>query len=184
MTQQQLPFATEPLHPLMPRWLPHVDARANLRLVHRDLYVGSAVAVLFRPGSGRDWWGAVDAHGPAHSEAFRREARFGELAACIRFGFEDGGPVPPALIEAAVGLARGRRGPLLICCAMGVSRSASVAYCVIRAETGATHEEALRAVSCPQGRPLPATLASARAWADARAARPADGSSLIVARAP
>lgn len=155
-----------------PCWVVGADARANLRRVHDNLYVGGAIAVLERPSPWTEWWGVVDVHGPEHNQAFRREAAFGKLAVFLRRGFEDGAPVPDGLLDAVASLIRRRGGPVLISCAMGVSRSASVAYAVIRAETGAGHEAALNAVACPGGRPLPVTLASARAWADVRGANP------------
>lgn len=151
-----------------PRWH-RGDGRANLREVGEDIFVGGAIAVLERPARGRRWWGAVDAHGPRHAEALRRELAFGEVERSVRWGFEDGDAVPAGLLDAAVALARARRGPLLVCCAMGVSRSASIAYAVLRAVSGLGHDEALRRVACEAGRPLVATLASAKAWAEAHA---------------
>lgn len=153
-----------------PQYLPHADARANLRRVGADLYVGGATAILERPSPGRGWWGAIDLHGGRHMEAFRREPAFGDLDRFLRAAFEDGFPVPDGVLDAAAAFARRRQGPLLVCCAAGVSRSATVAYAILRAEGRAGHDAALRAVSCANGRPLPATLRSAEVWADALAA--------------
>ena len=150
-----------------PEWVRTADQRAMLRCVAPNLYVGGATAVLERVRPNVEWWAAVDVHGPRHSNAFRREPAYGDIARTLRYGFDDGAPVPDGLLAAVVAFVAPRRGPVLISCAAGVSRSASVAYAVIRAELGVGHDVALRLVSCPGGAPLPVTLNSARRWADA-----------------
>ena len=158
-------------HERYPFYLSHADSRSNLRCVGPRLYVGGATAVLDGPAPRREWAAAVDLHGSRHPEAFRREPFFGALGRFLRVAFEDGAPVPEGALPAAADLYRGCSGPVLISCAAGVSRSASVAYGVLRAVLGLGHDEALRRVACPGGRPLPATLESARRWAGALSAR-------------
>lgn len=152
-----------------PEWVRTADQRAMLRCVAPNLYVGGATAILERARPHVEWWAAVDVHGPRHSNAFRREPAFSDLPRLLRCGFEDGAPVPDGLLAAVVAFVGPRQGPVLISCAAGVSRSATVAYAVIRAEMGLGHDVALRLVSCPGGGPLPVTLQSARRWADRHA---------------
>lgn len=161
--------ASAPGSTAFPRWVPGVDERANLRCVHDNLYVGSAIAILSRARPRVEWWAAVDLHGLRHPESFRREAAFGAMGVFLRHAFDDGQPIPEGLLDAVAALVRRRRGPVLISCAAGVSRSASVAYAILRDESGVDHDEALRVVSCKGGRPMHGTLESARRWADHRA---------------
>jgi hypothetical protein len=151
-----------------PQWVRTADQRAMLRCVAPNLFVGGATAILERARPHTEWWAAVDLHGTQHSTGFKREPAFGELRRFLRCAFEDGAPVPDGLLDAVTAFVRGRGGPVLISCAMGVSRSATVAYAVIRAELGVGHDVAARMVACPAGSPLRTTLQSARRWADAR----------------
>jgi protein-tyrosine phosphatase len=137
--------------------------------VHDNLYVGGAIAILSRASPRVAWWAALDLHGVRHPEGFRREAAFSTVDVFLRRSFDDGEPIPEGLLNAVAALIQRRRGPVLISCAAGVSRSASVAYAILRDETGIGHDEALRAVSCKNGRPHHRTLESARRWADHRA---------------
>lgn len=87
--------------------------------------------------------------------------------------FPDGEAVPEAFLETALAvrqaaLAQGQT--VLLHCAAGLSRSASVAYALLRYE-GMDHEEALKRVRVPHYEevyPLPSTLASAIAWVNAK----------------
>lgn len=160
--------AALPLPLPFPQYVRHADARANLRCVGRDLYVGGATAILERAAPHRAWWAAVDLHGARHGESFRREPAFGDLSRFLRASFDDGMPVPEGVLDAVVAFVRHRAGPVLITCAAGVSRSATVAYAVTRAELGVGHDVALAMCSCSGGRPLPVTLRSAQRWAEAR----------------
>lgn len=67
-----------------------------------------------------------------------------------------------------------RRGRVLVHCQAGLSRSASVAYGLLRTIYMLSHEEALRRVQVPghEGRhPCAPTLDSVQRWADGRMAR-------------
>ena len=145
-----------------PRYVPEADQRANLREVAPGLYVGGMIAVCERPTRTRDWWAVVDCHGYRHEG--QREYRFGTLPRVVRYGFDDCGPVPVSLLVAASALYRERSGEILVCCAAGISRSASVAYAMMRDVLGTPHDEALASVSQRGGGPHPTTLASAQAW--------------------
>jgi len=61
-------------------------------------------------------------------------------------------------------------GAVLVSCAAGVSRSASVAYALLRVVRELPHDEAFERVVCSGGRPRPETLASAERWAAHRLA--------------
>lgn len=83
--------------------------------------------------------------------------------------FDDATPIPehfldhivPEVIET---LRAGKR--VLIHCVAGLSRSASVAYAVIRVKERVDHDTALRRVKTPDipEYPHPVVLGSARAW--------------------
>lgn len=145
-----------------PRYFSVADRRSNLREVAPNLYVGGMIAVCERPDRARDWWAVVDCHG--YRVDGNREVRFGTLPRVIRYAFDDAGPVPEPLLVAATALYRECGGPMLVCCAAGASRSASVAYAAMRVVHGIPHDEALASVSQGGGGPHPTTLASAQAW--------------------
>ncbi len=155
-----------------PRWHADADRRAALREVSSGLYVGGMIAVCERPYSHTDWWAVIDCHG--YREEGKRELRLGQLPRVIRYGFNDGGAVPPDLLSAAVSIFDARRGPVLVSCAAGMSRSVSVAYAILRVVEGFDHEEALRRASLPGDNcgPAPVTLGTAKMWSDARCERP------------
>ncbi len=151
---------------VFPRWVPGVNAQAMLREVGDNLYVGGMVAVCERPSKAREWWGVIDCHGYRHERD--REIRYGQLPRVLRYGFDDGDRVPEALLAAAEALYRAAQGPLLVSCAAGASRSASVAYALLRVVRGYSDEGALARVRLPGGGPAPVTLASAERWAQIR----------------
>lgn len=151
---------------VFPRWVPGVDSRAMLREVGDNLYVGGMIAVCERPSKTREWWGAIDCHG--FREDGQRELRFGQLPRVVRYGFDDGDRVPEALLAAAEALYRAAQGPLLVSCAAGASRSASVAYGLLRVVQGYSREGALARVTLPGGGPAPVTLETAERWARLR----------------
>lgn len=159
-----------------PQRVRNVDARENLRAVGRNLYVGGLTAICVRPAPTREWYAAIDCHG--YRETGDRERCFGLAPRVIRYGFHDGDRVPVSLLDAALGyyLDALGHGPLLVTCAAGVSRSASVAYALLRVVGGLTHAEALVRVEIVEehydrtstARPRSETLESARVWADGR----------------
>jgi hypothetical protein len=144
-----------------PRYVLEADQRANLREVAPNLFVGGMIAVCERPTRTRDWWAVIDCHG--YRQEGQREVRMGTLPRVVRYGFDDCGPVPVPLLVAASALYRERGGAMLVSCAAGASRSASVAYAVMRDVLGTPHDEALACVSQRGGGPHPTTLASAQA---------------------
>lgn len=162
----------EPRLPVVsfPRWVPDADSRSMLREVTTNLYVGGALAVLERPRPHERWWGVVDCHGydPVLQE---REATMTLCPRLVRWGFEDGVSIPSGLLAAATDLARSRRGPVLLSCKMGASRSVSVAIAVLRVAEGMSAMESLARARAPGMAPMAATLASAHRWADEESAR-------------
>ncbi len=151
-----------------PRWVKHADQRAVLREVSNGLYVGGMIAVCERPHTQTDWWTVIDCHG--YRVEHTREERFPRLPRVLRYGYDDGGPVPHDLLAATVALYDARRGPMLVSCAAGRSRSVSVAYAILRVAEDMEHDEALRCVSLPgdNNGPAPVTIGSAKMWSDAR----------------
>jgi hypothetical protein len=137
----------------------------NLREVGPNLFVGADGS----PSYGTRWALVVDLCGRTLDEgAIERDyAPFADKV--FSAPFDDGHPIPKGHLEAIVprvSLAR-ERGPTLVHCAAGLSRSASVAYVVLRMEDGLHHEEALRRVSVPGIEPYyphPVVLKSARVW--------------------
>lgn len=105
------------------------------------------------------------------------------------FPFPDGHPFNPLVLDAVLPMVVQAlaRGPVLLHCKAGLSRSASAAYAVLRAHDGLSHEEALARVKAHPAFPMAITLNSARAWvreqpraepASLLAARPRQGSFL------
>mgnify|MGYP006935509132 CR=1 FL=1 len=147
-----------------PRW---VDRDANLRQVDVDLYVGGLAAIILLPRASIGAWvdlaqaSAPRALGPATEAATAHMVP----GAVLRLNVPDGGPLPADALWGAASVVAAHR-PVLVSCAAGASRSASVAYAILRVR-GHSHDEALRRVSSPCGPdPDGATLASARAWAE------------------
>ena len=156
-----------------PRWLQAPDEGANLREVAPGLYVGaeSSPARYYEMPSGH-FTTIVDFYG-SYRHATSPFVRYGYQAAdqVYSFPFYDGASFPPGALDAAyaayqIALLEG--GQCLLHCQAGLSRSASAAYAIMRRHYKLSHEAALHAVRVPAYRdhfPLPATLASARAWA-------------------
>lgn len=154
-----------------PRWVAGGPADTSgtspviLREVARNLYVGSALAASRVPCG----VGAMivvqcsDQCPPVH-----------DALAVLRVPFADREPIPSHVLRQVVVEARARR-PMLVQCYAGLSRSAAVAYAVLRMVDGLTHDEAAARVSharehydCTERWPHPVTLASAKAWCDAQ----------------
>lgn len=160
-----------------PRWTS--DGHA-LREVAPGLFVGNAAALLARDESGapRRWGGWVQcAHGTTDlgPVALRTVEAVGAAIDCTAIlSLRDGAAVSPRDLDAALVVARSARelgdGPTLVSCSAGLSRSAVVAYALLRAE-GIAAGDALRRVSV-RGFDLAsaaaAGLASVEAWIAAR----------------
>jgi len=157
-----------------PRWCA-TGFEVDLREVAPKLFVGGQQAILLR--SPMKWAAAIDLFGsPNGSERtrldVRRDAAFGGVPVTLRWPFLDGQVIPPGCLEASYVVFRmaERHGSVLVSCQAGLSRSASVAYGLLRRGFGLDHAEALRRVSVTTepGFPREETLASARAWARKR----------------
>lgn len=138
-----------------------------LREVAPNLYVGSERAMDFMPAAWASHGALVQLSSSCNP--------VGEMPT-YRWTFSDGDAVPGALLDDVVLLvARWRaKGPVLVQCQAGLSRSASVAYGLLRALDGLDHAEAARRIetreehySKPLVWPRRPTLDSVVAWADA-----------------
>lgn len=143
-----------------------ITRKYNLREVAPGLYVGDCDAVLYT----RDWGLVVDLYGSSRSPATK--ARYPDNKTLCR-PMQDGDPVSPEVLDELVPKVRAtvlKNEPVLIHCAAGLSRSASVAYGLLRVGWRLPHEEARRRVLTPEGVaggwPLPDTFNSVRRWAD------------------
>lgn len=164
----------------MSRWPTWASEGHALREVAPGLFVGNAAALLAREESGapRRWGGWVQcANGSTDlgPVALRTvEAVAASIDCTATLSLRDGAAVPSRDLDAALVVARSARelgdGPTLVSCSAGLSRSAVVAYALLRAE-GITADEALRRVSV-RGFDLAqhgaAGLASVEAWIAAR----------------
>lgn len=153
--------------PRFPRW---IDKREefNLREVGPNLYVGAEASALLRPAG--PWRAVIDLYG---SSAQPSRANFYEgIGKLVQSPFLDGDSFPRGLLDTIKGVVwtEGRKGPVLIHCQAGLSRSASAAYAMLRA-AGLDHDKALKAVETKEYAgefPRPETLASARRWVHRR----------------
>lgn len=157
-----------------PRWIvggptdTGAASPALLREVAAGLFVGSALSAPHAP------------KGSAVAQFSRQCPPAADAAITLRVPFADCEAIPSGVLYNAVAFARVHRGerPMLLQCFAGLSRSASVAYAVLRAVDGLDHDAALvrvahsvdhfdRTVRFPHN----VTLGSARAWCDAQEKR-------------
>lgn len=160
---------------LYPRWehnAPSVNRSdfVNLREVAPGLYVGSERAVIALP------WAGIVSLNPYANEAYSRARILAYLEAprFLYLPIEDGEPICPSVLDAVARFVQVAHphGPVLLHCRLGLSRSASVAYAVLRL-AGLSHGEALRRIKVPTWPQYPCqpTLDSARAWAESNTAK-------------
>lgn len=145
-----------------PRWV-NRDESENLREVAPNVYVGAEYATLTPPGG--KWELVVDFYG----SDLRWPSRTRDTAKkAIAIPFLDGDSFPPGALTKTLRAVRSarQRGPVLIHCQAGLSRSASAAYAFLRRVSRLPHAEALRRVKVCAGFPRVETLASARSWVE------------------
>lgn len=185
-----------------PRW-ESLEDMLNLREVAPGLWVGGVDAPWLLEGGKRErldprwtlildvasWMDATAGVGPRHPWPEVRYLRDDpEVWAC---DLEDGEPIPRGTLDKLLEIYDGhcrrldgeaRVSCVLVCCLAGASRSASVAYGLLRLRCGLHHEEALRrirsrwhqsAATDPRW-PNPVTLASVVEWVSG-AANPTPG---------
>lgn len=120
----------------------------NLREVAEGLYVGglvSPLAPIF------DTIVALDGD--------PTDISYSRVRVLLPLHFHDGNPVPKEILRQAEQAMRGAEGPMLVHCALGQSRSVSVAYHLLRV-LGFDHNEAFRRVLSPYGLPMRVTFDS------------------------
>lgn len=142
-----------------PKWRGSAADPANLREVAPHLFIGSEHS----PRKGK-WTLVVDMCGS--SKNARRRYDSAERLVCLPF--DDGHPIPEGYLEEALRniLPARSQGDVLVHCHAGLSRSASVAYAVLRVDDELKHREALRRVKTGPDSPWPhpVVLDSAREW--------------------
>ena len=148
-----------------PRWI-STSEEVMLREVAKGLYVGGCESV--RRLQGEPWAAVIDLYGTS-GEPARAQSYDGVIRAPIllRWPFDDNIAIPSGLLDAVSHLVAGniRSGPILIHCQAGLSRSASVAYALLRTLGELTPKQALSRVYAVKGFPRRPTLGSAEKWA-------------------
>lgn len=127
---------------------------ANLREVCPGVWVGGHRARLLR-----GWGSIVDLVGVPGDQT----------VPTLSLPMRDGDRFPPERLDAITDFVGQHhpRGPVLIHCRAGFSRSVSAAYAVCR-RAGFGHDESLRRTRSRDADPDGATFDSARRWADSR----------------
>jgi len=113
-------------------------------------------------------WGlVVDACGSSLDPSW--EHKYLLAREVVAMPFSDGDPIPAGALDVVAPLVERTLAinePVLVHCAAGLSRSASIGYALLRRMHGLGHEDALaRVYAGDPNYPLLPTLNSARAWA-------------------
>lgn len=154
-----------------PRWLsrpyPYPDKR-NLREVAPGLYVGGIASPGSPPPGFRRWATVIDMIGNSlvTSHGYDPKTRI------FAFPMDDGEPIDPSVLDTALRECKAGHFPILVHCAAGLSRSASVAYGLLRTQFGCGQKLARRRITVDPRWPLGETLASAEEWAVHNGAHP------------
>jgi len=142
-----------------PLWI-NKASRINLREVAPNLYVGALDSPLQR-----DWLAVINL-AISDLELGEWDEHYSRVPVVLHWSFSDGLAMPEGLLEAVEAVVRGnvQKGPVLIHCHAGLSRSASAAYAMLRVIWGLDHSEAYRRIYAQSPYPMRETLASARQW--------------------
>ena len=142
-----------------PQWQNQEDPSINLRYVGPNLLVGAYRA----PAEYRGYSAIIDFYGKGSSYD-----EYPKDASILKLAFEDGDTFPPGALDAVCAFVTAHRGkgPVLLHCAAGLSRSASAAYAMLRVLDGLDHADALERVKTETNPeyPMTRTLNSARGW--------------------
>lgn len=151
-----------------PKWRSRPNDQENLREISPNLFIGAA----FAPRAHVSWDTIIDFYGPSggaprfYEYHGRQDIRAGYARArkVHTLPFTDGNTFPPGVLDEVWRACREARGPVLIHCQAGLSRSASAGYAILRRGYGLSHEEARGVVHVQSGYPTETTLLSAREW--------------------
>lgn len=151
-----------------PRWI-NKASNTNLREVGPGLYVGALDSPL-QSANTCPPWAAVINLANANRHLGDWDGHYSRVPVVLHWTFSDGLGMPHGLLEAVEAIVRGniKKGPVLIHCHAGLSRSASAAYAMLRVIWGLDHLGAYNHVYAQSPYPMPETLASARKWVGAR----------------
>ncbi len=148
--------SSEPTWPRWERFEWDVDNDVLLREVRPGLWVGSELA-----RDNYSWLAVVDLYGSSRLVTTRRE---------LSWRISDDIPIQLGLLDTTWPFVFHalKKGDVLIHCKAGLSRSASVAYAILRRLDRLDHEEALRRVRVPEDTmdawPSQPVIRSAREW--------------------
>ena len=161
------------------RW---IDRPTNLRQVAPGLYVGDLRSPM--SGAGERFTTIVDLAGPSGNASLDqgRQRAYRAVPRYILRYFPDGQSIPDGLLDQVLGVLRAEpRGRMLVHCAAGLSRSASVCYAMLRVQWHLNHQQALDRVRVDGSInfPNPMVLTSAWAWAERKIRRPTGWSEVI-----
>lgn len=149
---------------MFPRWLGFNGESTRdmgmfrCREVAPGLFVGGLASSLTASG-----WSAIVSL-EFLTEKDRKSLSGVAPGACFVYSpFEDGDPIPRETLDRSIRAwdERSPFGPVLVHCAQGLSRSASVAYALLRLRFGLDHDESMRRIYVYDRYPLKKTLASA-----------------------